>query len=723
MIHPSRPTTSSLLMTLSITRLFALAAAIATLPVAAPAQAWQLVWSDEFPGPSINLANWTHEVNANGGGNNELQWYTSRPENSFIRDGKLVIKAIKETYTADNITRFYTSARLRSLNKRDYTYGRIEARIKVPGRQGLWPAFWMLPSDYVYGGWAASGEIDIMEHRGDLPNTLYGTIHHGGSYPGNTFTGTTINMPVDLSLDFHDYAIEWEEGVIRWYVDGQLYQTLNEWSSDNGDYPAPFDQRFHLLLNVAVGGNFLPNPPADADYFPREMEVDWVRVYQRNAPLAQGPHPGPSRPNLPARIQAENFDTGGQGVGYLDSTTANQGGAYRTGELVDIEATTDTGGGHNIGWVTPGEYLEYSVNVSQPGLYRIDARVAANDGPDTFEIRATPSVGAPITRTTNFNATGGFQTWATVNGGNFQLPAGNATIRFTATTNEFNLNWIEAVLLVPDPTPTATGTGTPAPTPSPTPTPTGTAFELNFDNSPTTGPTGGALATEWGYGGPSFFGNPTTSFVANAGGLAYNIAGNLANGGDGFSYVVWYVRTQPNANAGMDFSTATHLQFDARTNVGNNLAWNVRLEDSVGDPGLEYQNDRVALSTLTNTFQTFTIPVTQFTDGNNGTAVSMAAIRAIAIYADGGPSSQTATLSPRLTLDNVRFLVPAPIANGDANNDGVVNIADVTAIQNMLAGFVAPPVPGDGDVDNNGAVNATDAALLVGHLANGTPLP
>jgi beta-glucanase (GH16 family) len=670
----------------------------------ADAEAWQLVWSDEFDGPSLNTSNWSHEVNANGGGNNELQYYTARAANSFIRDGKLVIKAIKETYVGPEGTRGYTSARLRTVNKRDFTYGRMEARIKMPAGQGLWPAFWMLPTDWEYGGWPTSGEIDIMEYRGDQPNTLHGTIHYGGPYPAHTFTGTTLQTPGDLSTAFHDYAIEWEEGVIRWYFDGELYLTQNQWFSGGGIYPAPFDKRFHFLLNVAVGGNFLPNPPPDADYFPQEMEVDWVRVYQRAAPVEQTAFPGPV-PTLPTRIQAENFDAGGQGVGSLDNTSANQGGAYRTDELVDIEPTSDAGGGHNIGWIIPGEYLEYTVQVATPGIYRLDARVAADDGPDSFEIRVTPSTGSPITRTTIFNATGGFQTWQTVQAGEFPLPAGSAVIRFRALTNEFNLNWIEAVFVSPDP-----GPGTPA-------------FEINFDNSPTTGPTGGVIGCDWGFGNPFSSGNPITSFVPNAGGLAYNITGNFSNGGDSFSYVVFYVRTDPDVNTGRDFTDATHLQFDARVNAGNNLAWNVRLEDSDGDPALEYLVDRVALNTLNSTFQTITIPVSEFTDGNNGVPVNMEAIRAIAIFADGGPNTQTATLTPRLTIDNLRFLVPPTVIPGDADGDGVLTVADVTAIHNFLSGANPSPLPGSGDANGDGLVNIADADLIVDHLVNATPLP
>ena len=242
---------------------------------------WNLVWQDEFNGTEINKVLWEHEVNAWGGGNNELQYYTDRTENSFIQDGKLVIRAIKENYTGPEGTREYTSARLRTKNKGDWKYGRFEIRAKLPQGQGLWPAIWMLPTDNVYGGWAASGEIDIMELLGHQPNIVYGTLHYGGQWPENKHTGISYKIAVnDFSTDFYTFALEWEEKEFRWYVDDVLYQTQNTWDTKNQPYPAPFDQKFHLLLNVAVGGNW-PGNPDETTVFPQEMMVDYVRVYER----------------------------------------------------------------------------------------------------------------------------------------------------------------------------------------------------------------------------------------------------------------------------------------------------------------------------------------------------------------------------------------------------------------------------------------------------------
>ena len=146
-------------------------------PDPAEIEGWNLVWRDEFDGSSIDSSKWEHEVNAWGGGNNELQYYTASSANSRVIDGKLIIEARAGSYTGDEGTRDYTSARLRTLNKGDWLYGRVEGRIKLPTGQGLWPAFWMLPTDWVYGGWAASGEIDIMELVGHEPSTVHGTLH------------------------------------------------------------------------------------------------------------------------------------------------------------------------------------------------------------------------------------------------------------------------------------------------------------------------------------------------------------------------------------------------------------------------------------------------------------------------------------------------------------------------------------------------------------------
>jgi len=244
-------------------------------------EGYTLVWNDEFNGTEIDLTKWEHEVNAQGGGNNELQYYTDRKINSYIEDGKLIIQALKETYTGPEGTREYTSARLRTAKKGDWKYGRFEIKAKLPYGQGLWPAIWMLPTDWKYGGWAASGEIDIMELLGHETNIVHGTLHYGGEYPKNVHTGKSYTLDSgNFSDDFHVFALEWEERAIRWYVDDIYYQTQFNWHCENAPYPAPFDQFFHILLNVAIGGNW-PGSPDNTSIFPQKMAVDYVRVFEK----------------------------------------------------------------------------------------------------------------------------------------------------------------------------------------------------------------------------------------------------------------------------------------------------------------------------------------------------------------------------------------------------------------------------------------------------------
>jgi beta-glucanase (GH16 family) len=244
-------------------------------------EGWQLVWNDEFTGSGIDLEKWEYEVNADGGGNNELQYYTDHSENSFIENGHLVIQALKESYTGPAGTRQYTSARIRTKYRGDWKYGRFDIRAKLPYGKGLWPAIWMLPTDWLYGGWAASGEIDIMELLGQEPNKVYGALHYGGEYPNNVHTSNFYILPHgNFSDDFHVYSLEWESNEIRWYVDNVHYQTQTEWYTANVEYPAPFDQRFHILLNVAVGGNW-PGDPDTTTVFPQRMTVDYIRVYRK----------------------------------------------------------------------------------------------------------------------------------------------------------------------------------------------------------------------------------------------------------------------------------------------------------------------------------------------------------------------------------------------------------------------------------------------------------
>lgn len=243
---------------------------------------WKLVWNDEFDGKKLNYSKWEIEVNAFGGGNQEEQIYTDRSKNVRVENGLLIIEAHKDKAEIAGTIRAYSSGRIRSKNRGDWLYGRFEFRAKLPAGQGLWPAIWMLPTGEDYGTWAANGEIDILEFKGQEPKTAWGTLHFGGQWPNNKFQGTQYHLPTgSFTEEYHEFALEWEKGVMRWYVDGVLYQTQKEWHSENGKFPAPFDKPFHLVLNLAVGGGFVGAPNSTTP-FPSRFEVDWVRVYQRS---------------------------------------------------------------------------------------------------------------------------------------------------------------------------------------------------------------------------------------------------------------------------------------------------------------------------------------------------------------------------------------------------------------------------------------------------------
>jgi beta-glucanase (GH16 family) len=240
-----------------------------------------LVWSDEFNGAQLDPGAWFFESGDGsqygipGWGNGELQWYL--PDSAKLSNGLLIITARNESQNGKN----YTSARLNTRDRFAFRYGRIEARMRLPAGQGVWPAFWLLPQDDAYGTWAASGEIDVMEAvnlGASGGNTVHGTLHYGSQWPNNVYTGDSYVVPTDAAADFHDYVLEWDETQMRWYVDGVLYAMQNSWYSTSAAFPAPFDQTFYILLNVAVGGNW-PGSPNASTVFPVTMEVDYVRVY------------------------------------------------------------------------------------------------------------------------------------------------------------------------------------------------------------------------------------------------------------------------------------------------------------------------------------------------------------------------------------------------------------------------------------------------------------
>jgi beta-glucanase (GH16 family) len=285
----------------------ALAFAVLLPSVVHAQEPWKLVWSDEFDGDRLDESRWTHAADCGGGGNDERQCYVVSPQTVSVKDGVLRLTAIKRrTQGAANPsagptgpmkTGDYASGKILTQGKASWRYGRVEARARVPGGQGVWPAIWMMPERGAYGGWPKSGEIDILETvnlgapcepcEGGHENRVFGTIHFAGDASGahKQFGGAT---PMPASADgFHVYAVEWSPEAIAWFVDGRQYAQAKaaDWKRTDQDAgPAPFDQPFHLILNLAFGGRWpegANDKGVDEAALPATMEVDWVRVSQR----------------------------------------------------------------------------------------------------------------------------------------------------------------------------------------------------------------------------------------------------------------------------------------------------------------------------------------------------------------------------------------------------------------------------------------------------------
>lgn len=232
-------------------------------------------WADEFNSSEINANNWGYDTGGNGWGNQELQNYTNRRDNSFISDGKLVIEAVAESFGGNN----YTSARLLSKGKKDFLWGRIDIRAKAPTGKGIWPALWSLGSNITQKNWPACGEIDIMEIIGKEPNNLYGTAHWGNvGATSSTYKTGKYTLPAGTFTDkFHVFTIIWQEDTIEWLVDDISFHKITK-ADVGGNYP--FNDKFFLIMNVAVGGLW-PGPPDATTVFPQRMFVDYVRVFKK----------------------------------------------------------------------------------------------------------------------------------------------------------------------------------------------------------------------------------------------------------------------------------------------------------------------------------------------------------------------------------------------------------------------------------------------------------
>ncbi|SNR34752.1 carbohydrate-binding protein [Hymenobacter mucosus] len=369
------------------------AAALLLRHSAAEAQTYQQVWADEFNG-SIS-PDWVFETGGGGWGNNEKQYY--QRANATVANGNLLITAKRET--VGGMT--YTSARMKTQGTREFKYGKIEARMKLPLGQGLWPAFWMLGANINTVSWPACGEIDVMEHI-NAENKVYGTVHWDSNGHAE-YGGNIITTP----QDYHVYTVEWNASAIRWFVDGTKYHEIN--IANGTGNTEEFQRPFFLLLNLAVAGNW-PGQTVDESKLPATMYVDYVRVYQ----LTSSPPP-------------------------TTSSTTIQAESYSSMNGVQLETTSDTGGGQNVAYIDQGDWMAYS-NVTFPtsGTYTIDYRVASPSG---GTLSSDLNAGSIQLGNTTIPATGGWQNWTTVSK-TVSINAGTYNFGVFAQTGGWNLNWI-----------------------------------------------------------------------------------------------------------------------------------------------------------------------------------------------------------------------------------------------------------------------------------------
>ena len=350
-------------------------------------EGYTLRWQDEFDGAALNRDDWNVELHEPGWVNNELQSYVDSPENIYLEDGKLVLKPV-ETKNADG-TVSYTSGRVNTQNKHDFKYGIFEARAKVPAGQGFLPAFWMMPTnENLYGQWPRCGEIDIMEVLGNDTTRSYGTLHYGNPH-NQSQAGCTLTEG-NFSDEYHTFAVEWEPDRISWYVDGVMIHTENDWySATEGQgeitYPAPFDQPFYIILNLAVGGNWPGSPDETTDIAGSAFYVDYVRVYQKDSYDEDVQKPEKTV-TLREPDAAGNYIVNGD-FAAAESLSDSEGWSFLT-TLGGEGAAAIENGALRVTTANPGT-VDYSVQLVQPGLPLQEGGV--------YEVRFDASADAPRT--------------------------------------------------------------------------------------------------------------------------------------------------------------------------------------------------------------------------------------------------------------------------------------------------------------------------------------
>jgi len=407
-----------------------------------------LVWSEEFnytSAPSNDV--WSYDTGAGGWGNAELQNYTSDPANVRVDGSNLVITAVK---SGNN----FTSARIKTLDKLTFKYGMVEARIQVPDlANGLWPAFWTLGNNFGSGaGWPECGEIDIMEMgiggaiNDGVVNRRLGSHFHWDNNGSYANFGSTKDMPSDIDGTFVVYRMEWTPTEVKTYINDQWIVTM-----DTSSIPE-FNQQHFFILNLAVGGTYTGIFDANdiTAPFPAEYKIDYIRIFDNGHTVLGGssiplvpatPYSGTPMA-IPGTIELEDYDNGGEGVAYHDTSAANEGGDYRTSEGVDIEACTDTGGGYDVGWTAAGEWMKYTVDVASTGDYTITSRVAAGGETGAFHIEIND---VDVTGSISVPNTGGWQSWVDKTS-NVTLTQGEQVVKLVIESEDININHITFVL-------------------------------------------------------------------------------------------------------------------------------------------------------------------------------------------------------------------------------------------------------------------------------------
>ena len=460
---------------------------------------WQPVWCDEFDTDGLpDSTKWSYDVGGGGWGNQELQYYTENDlDNARVVDGNLYITAIKETIGTNQ----YSSARLVSKYRGDWEYGRIQIRAKMPSGRGLWSALWMLPTDWRYGGWPDSGEIDIMEYVGYDKDRVYGTIHTG-AYNHNLGTQIGFNKIIpNVETEYQLYEMIWEPGKIDLYINGERFAYFGYNPNSNIDIENsdawPFDERFHLIMNIAVGGTWGGSQGIDTTIFPQSMVVDYVRVYQKDYAGMDQAAPSPitgltlqKATNNSVQVKwnhatddvmVKQYDVFFNGL-LKGSTTVNgllvtklnpeteytidviavdfddnrsdnvslivntlpvptvldiiQAEFYTDMSGIKLGDALDEGGGKYVGWIDTGDYLTYQLRVEEAGTYTITYRVASESSGGEIKFNLLSNLATTVIPTT-----GGWQVWTDVTSTEFNLPAGVYTFRVTASSGGFNLNY------------------------------------------------------------------------------------------------------------------------------------------------------------------------------------------------------------------------------------------------------------------------------------------